>query len=304
MARPERHDADYFPFYVKDGKTLFILESKYGLQGIGFFTNLMRFLTRQTDHYICIADESDRIYFFAQLKCSEDVGVDMINLMSKTGKINKELWDTFKVIVSEDLLKSLEPAYKNRKNKIVSVDQITATYQNDKRKIDKKNDLEKITFQNNPITSQDNPITSLHNTQTKLKETKVNKYTQQGDPAEVCGKNILICPHKEIIDLYHSILPELPPVKEWTEERQKLLRTRWKEKTDRQSLDWWKNFFCDVKKSDFLTGKVNGFLADLEWLVRPKNFIKVLEGKYKGKIGIGIKTQEPDMIDLILRGEA
>ena len=84
MGRPERHDADYFPFYVKDGKTLFILESKYGLQGIGFFTNLMRFLTRQTDHHICIKDESDRLYFFAQIRCPEEIGMDMINLMVKT----------------------------------------------------------------------------------------------------------------------------------------------------------------------------------------------------------------------------
>ena len=292
MARPERHDADYFPFYVKDGKTLFILESKYGLQGVGFFTNLMRFLTRQTDHHICIADESDRLYFFAQIKCPEDMGIDILNLMAKTGKINKELWENHKIIMSEDLLKSLEDAYKNRKNKIVTVEQI----------LEGEILKSRVSYQENAVSYQENPITYPHNPQRKGKERKLNKYIQQGNPADVCGKNIFICPHKEIVDLYHSILPALTPVKEWTEERQKLLRTRWKEKTERQSLDWWKNFFLDVSKSDFLTGKVNGFKADLEWLIRPKNFIKVLEGKYRN-VEHQSKTEADDMIDRALRGE-
>lgn len=313
MARPERHDADYFPFYVKDGKTLFILESKYGLQGVGFFTNLMRFLTRQTDHHINIADESDRIYFFAQIKCPEDIGMDMINLMVKTGKINKELWTKYKIIASEDLLKSLEPAYKNRNNKIISIDEIIKNVENREKtdcnelKSQEKhhiveNSKVRVSPLINPITYQDNPITYRHNPQRKLKETKVNKYIQQGKPADVCDKNILICPHKEIIDLYHSILPALTPIKEWTEERQKLLRTRWKEKTERQSLDWWKNFFEDVRRSDFLTGKVNGFKADLEWLIRPKNFIKVLEGKYRNN-NAQSNNKTDDIIDRALRGE-
>lgn len=128
MARPERHDADYFPFFVKDGKTLYILESKYGLEGIGFFTNLMRFLTKQPDHHICIADETDRLYFFAQIHCPVDKGMDMLDTMTKTGKIDGDLWITYRVIVSPDLLKSLEAAYLKRKNKIISVDSIRLLY--------------------------------------------------------------------------------------------------------------------------------------------------------------------------------
>ena len=154
MARPERHDADYFPFYVKDGKTLFILESKYGLQGIGFFTNLMRFLCKQPDHHISIREESDRLYFFAQIRCQEDIGMDMLNLMVKTGKIDAKLWNEQKVIVSLDLLESLKDAYKNRNNPIIGIDEI------------------RVTYQHNPITSPDNPITYPDKPQRKGKETK------------------------------------------------------------------------------------------------------------------------------------
>ena len=157
MARPERHDADYFPFYVKDGKTLFILESKYGLQGIGFFTNVMRFLTRQTDHHICIADESDRLYFFAQIRCPEDSGMDMLNLMAKTGKIDSGLWEKNRVIVSQDLLNSLKDAYKNRNNPIIEMSKI------------------RVSYQHNPISYPQNPVTSPDNPQSKVKESKVKE---------------------------------------------------------------------------------------------------------------------------------
>ena len=90
------------------------------------------------------------------------------------------------------------------------------------------------------------------------------------------------CPHQEIINLYHEILPELPQVKVWNETRQRLLRARWREDPERQNLDWWRQFFEYVRESDFLMGRVVGkdgsfFQADLEWLIRPNNFVKVIE---------------------------
>ncbi|RLA93087.1 MAG: hypothetical protein DRG83_21535, partial [Deltaproteobacteria bacterium] len=95
------------------------------------------------------------------------------------------------------------------------------------------------------------------------------------------------CPHKEIIELYHEILPELPRVMGWKGTREQYLRTRWREDPQRQDLGWWREFFQKVRESDFLMGRVpprNGdrpFMADLEWLVRPNNFLKVLEGRYR-----------------------
>jgi hypothetical protein len=94
------------------------------------------------------------------------------------------------------------------------------------------------------------------------------------------------CPHKDIVALYHATLPNLRAVRAWTPARQEMLRARWKEDAERQNLDWWKEFFQRVAGSDFLTGKSTGdrpFEADMEWLVRPQNFVKVIEGKYDNK---------------------
>lgn len=94
------------------------------------------------------------------------------------------------------------------------------------------------------------------------------------------------CPHQEIVRIYHKTLPMLPGIKIWNDKRERLLRTRWKEDPERQSPDWWEQFFMYVAESDFLTGQTEGkgdrpsFRADLEWLIRPSNFAKVIEGKY------------------------
>lgn len=92
------------------------------------------------------------------------------------------------------------------------------------------------------------------------------------------------CPHAEIIALYHDHLPMMPVVREWTPARQTKLRARWKEKADRQSLDWWAGFFAYVAESDFLCGRTaKPFTCNLEWLITPTNFTKVIEGNYENR---------------------
>ncbi|MDD5245229.1 MAG: hypothetical protein PHU49_14565 [Syntrophorhabdaceae bacterium] len=100
------------------------------------------------------------------------------------------------------------------------------------------------------------------------------------------------CPQTEIINLYHKTLPELPRVKHWPENLQVILRTRWKEDPVRQNLDWWEQYFRYVQESDFLMGRTKeAFVADLEWLVRPKNFTKIANGRYHGRSGLSAKPQ-------------
>jgi hypothetical protein len=57
--------------------------------------------------------------------------------------------------------------------------------------------------------------------------------------------------------------------------------------TQEAVLEWWAGFFQHINKSKFLTGKVNSkdgraFVADLEWIIKPSNFAKIIEGKYHG----------------------
>ena len=111
------------------------------------------------------------------------------------------------------------------------------------------------------------------------------------------AKKLPDCEHKGVIELYHQWLPTLRKVEVWNTSRQGYLRQRWREVAEELAqdkqietahvLNWWGEFFQHIGKSKFLTGKVNSkdgraFTADLEWILKPSNFAKIVEGKYHG----------------------
>lgn len=131
-----------------------------------------------------------------------------------------------------------------------------------------------------------------------LEGTNVPSRPSEAGPV-VQDKQIPACDHKAVISLYHTHCPTLPRVEVWNDTRSGFLRQRWREvaldvaKTQTLTkdvlIDWWRDFFKFVALSEFLTGKVNSgknqrsFVADLEWLIRPGNFAKVIENRYHRK---------------------
>lgn len=94
------------------------------------------------------------------------------------------------------------------------------------------------------------------------------------------------CPYQAIVDLYHSALPELPAVAILNDGRKRSLQARWRESEVHRDLQFWAEYFFQVKTSDFLMGRVPGrngsksFRATFDWLIAPSNFVKVVEGNY------------------------
>lgn len=127
MGRRSRRDADYFPFFVKEGRTLTVLQQNHGLAGIGFFTNLMRMLAAKPGHYISIKDRSDRLYLFARLGIDEITGLEMLKTTVETGKIHRILIETYEVIYCPDLVDSLSELYSHRTVKPFTIDEIIST---------------------------------------------------------------------------------------------------------------------------------------------------------------------------------
>jgi hypothetical protein len=116
-----------------------------------------------------------------------------------------------------------------------------------------------------------------------------------GEPEDKTG--LPKCCHQEVIDLYHQKLPTLRKVEVWNDARKGYLRQRWRDVSQELSLEkpiqtedvlsWWSDFFTHIGQSKFLTGRVNdksgrAFTADLEWILKPSNFAKIIEGKYHG----------------------
>lgn len=103
----------------------------------------------------------------------------------------------------------------------------------------------------------------------------------------------LPCPIQRIVDGYHELMPRAPRVMRMTDVRERAIRARWREFAeekgwtgDDEGVEFFRRYFAHCAQSRFLTGRVeaqNGrppFVADLEWLMRPTNLAKVIEGWY------------------------
>lgn len=160
-----------------------------------------------------------------------------------------------------------------------------------------------VTTPNVTVTSPSQKCDSLEQNRTEQSRTEERTplLVPDGTPAEPSSVKDKVdvpdCPHDEIVAAYHELLPANPVVVEWTDARKAMLRQRWRERftsgsgkrptNKAEGLEWFRRYFGYVGQSAFLTGQVGRtdkppFLADLEWLVRPQNFVKVIEGKYHG----------------------
>lgn len=93
------------------------------------------------------------------------------------------------------------------------------------------------------------------------------------------------CPHQQIIDIWHEVLPELPRVLRWQGKRKDHLQARWREDKRHQSVEFWRGLFEFIRESPWLMGQVDGrggrpFKLTLEWVVNPTNFTNIIERKY------------------------
>jgi uncharacterized protein YdaU (DUF1376 family) len=115
------------------------------------------------------------------------------------------------------------------------------------------------------------------------------------EPPEDAAKTTLPCPHLKILALWQEVLPAMPQhdPQQWHDTRRSHLQRRWRETatvkewpSEEAGLEWLRRLFTYVGRSKFLTGKSDAkpgsrpFVIELEWLVRPSNWAKVIEGKY------------------------
>lgn len=112
--------------------------------------------------------------------------------------------------------------------------------------------------------------------------------------AETTRSRAPACPTEELVGLWHEVCaPPLPTVGVLSPVRKRALASRWRDVCadahfDRAAgLDWFRWMLSErVADSDFLMGRKPGrnskepFRASLDWLMKPTNFAKVVDGNY------------------------
>ena len=102
------------------------------------------------------------------------------------------------------------------------------------------------------------------------------------------------CPYKQIVDLYHEILPEFPRVNKLSPNRQAIVRARWKEvyvdegcKSVEECLENFRYIFGMVRESDFLMGRTprgkdhENWQPTFMWLMQQEKFLKLTNREYQ-----------------------
>ena len=158
MARPIKNTVDYFPHIIKNGKTIFILESKFGNDGYAFWFKLLELLGSSDNHVYDFNNSVDWEFLIAKTNVSEEKVTEILKTLVDVEAIDRELLKN-KVIWCENFVKGIEDVYRKRK-------------QNRPQK--------PVIDDGNPST----PVVSVAETpQRKLKEIKVNKTKEKREYA-------------------------------------------------------------------------------------------------------------------------
>jgi len=84
-----------------------------------------------------------------------------------------------------------------------------------------------------------------------------------------------------LVDLWNEKMTISPKARGLTAQREKVIRVRLKEHPEEQ---FWIDLFAKIQGSDFLSGRNGrGFLATFDWVMKPANLQKILEGNYDNR---------------------
>lgn len=128
MARLEKNNADYFPFYCKEGKAMYLIEAKYGNDGFACWIKILRLLTVTNFHHIDMNPRSEALFVVAKCGVTEERLLAIINDLCDMGEIDTELWTSHRIIWSDKLVESIKDAYARRTNTLITRDKVLAKY--------------------------------------------------------------------------------------------------------------------------------------------------------------------------------
>ena len=260
MARPKKQSVEYFPHYAKTGRTIFILENKFGNDGYAFWFKVLEILAESDGHYFDCSNSANWEFLLAKTHCSKEIACSIIDTLIDLQKIDRVLWDK-RIIWVQNLVDNFVEIYRKRCSEVP----------------------QKPYFcdENTSI----NDISAAETPQSKVKESK--------------EKENKIYPYQDIADKWNSICGAyLPKVQKLSDSRKQKIKARLNEFGCQETwLPTVEALFDQIITSDFLRGKNNNnWTATFDWVFdNPKNWVKVMEGNYNNNRGNRTTPTQPDI---------
>lgn len=265
MARPTKETVSYYPHFVRGGRTIFILESKYGNDGYAFWFKLLEILGESEGHWFDCSVPNNWAYLIAKVRCDEKTAYDIMQTLIDLGKIDAKLWAERKVIWCQNFVNNLGSVYKMRRAEIPVMPCFEDSPENKPRKEAK--------------------TTKINRDGSELITEKIAEEKKREEERREEKKRIY--PYEDIVRLWNDTCLSLPKVQKISDSRRNKIRQRLDEfGKDREAwMATAETLFEAIEASDFLRGdNSHSWKASFDWLFEnSNNWVKVLEGNYANK---------------------
>lgn len=126
------------------------------------------------------------------------------------------------------------------------------------------------------LLSEKLPCTKIFDTKNSVyKKLNTNNNSYNNNKSFNNNKNNIL----EVSEKFSKICISLPKIISLNDKRKKDIKKRLEE----YGIEKIEEVFRKAEASDFLSGRAGTFKASFDWLMKPSNFIKVLEGNYDNR---------------------
>lgn len=119
MARAPRNNVDYFPHPVRHGKKMNYIIGRYGHAGYVVWMMILEHLGRADFHFLDIQDEVQVMYLAGELKVTQELLIEIVEILVKFNEFDQELWEN-QILYNQKFVDSIFDAYKKRNNECIN----------------------------------------------------------------------------------------------------------------------------------------------------------------------------------------
>lgn len=120
---------------------------------------------------------------------------------------------------------------------------------------------------------------TTNNNYSKTNNTKTNNKTYRQTQTNEIANLDLETPLESVRILFNQICHSHQQIMEWSESQKNKLSKLWVDYEGQLSL--FKTVFEKLEESDFLSGRVKKWKAQLDWIFKPEHFMDILNGRYR-----------------------
>lgn len=289
MGRAKKQGMDYFPVDVNlmESTAIKVLTARFGAEGFYLYMFLMcrihlgGYYIEVSEDFISCAAVDTRI--------KEKTVADMIELMCTKGLFDAGLYEKYGILTSLEIQETyLDVKCKRGRGVEVFKEYWLLNKETTPENLTMISVFLSETKDDLSQTNEDLLQTNADMSQKKcINKTKENK-TEQNE----------ILP-SAIVEQYNSICTALPKVRDLTEPRKKAIKSALK----RLGQEGLIELFRRTAASAFLCGKKGGWKASFDWILKPANLTKILEGNFDNAAPTSQATLAPQTTDYTCGGK-